>query len=128
MQTNEVYVFDAGLILNDFNFVFTKPNFYTTNEIVNELKDIRARTIFAQGMRGGYVTISEPSKNTIKKVEVVAASRGLRVSQADISIIALAIELRDMEEKNPIVITDDIAVKILAKNFALKTEGVYFLK
>ncbi len=118
----EKKVFDTALILNDFYFSFEDPEYYTTNMVVEELKDLRARAVLNQGLRAGKVRIQDPRKETVEKVEKAASLRSLMVSGTDISVVALALEIGAK------VITDDLNLKLLAKHFGLRTEGVYFLK
>ncbi|MEM1626441.1 MAG: DNA-binding protein [Sulfolobaceae archaeon] len=79
---------------------------YTTNEVLDEVKDNLSNTLLSYSLEAGKVKVIEPSKESVSLVLSVSKLIGeYSLSRADISIIALAIDL-----KPSIVITDDISI------------------
>lgn len=95
-QQKNAFVMDSAMILNDFNFFFSKDKkYYTTAEVVEEIKDFRSRQILQQGFYEGVLEIKIPSQDSLKKVEKAAQKHNLlsRLSDTDKSITALALDL-----------------------------------
>ncbi|MDO8537391.1 MAG: hypothetical protein Q7S21_00740 [archaeon] len=123
MQKKEknAFVMDSAMILNDFNFFFPKDKkYYTTSEIVEEIRDFRSRQILQQGFYEGVLEIKIPSQEAFKKVEQTAKAHNLlhRLSEADKSIIALAFDLKLT------LISDDQSVHRVCKELKLEFETV----
>ncbi|MEW6294818.1 MAG: hypothetical protein AB1467_00800 [Candidatus Diapherotrites archaeon] len=116
------FVMDSAVILNNFNFRFSgEEKYYTTNEVLDELIDFRSKRLVEAGLKQGHIEIREPSRDSIKKVERAAYALDARhrLSKADISIIALAFEL-----KLPLL-SDDIQVQKVCIQLDLQFDSVF---
>ena len=107
-----IYILDSAAILNNFEFYFEKTKHYLmTPQIAEEMRDMRSRLLLEQGISEGLLELREPSPESKEEIFEKAKELGLRLSDADISIIALAKDLNGKEEI--LVLSDDYAVQNL---------------
>ena len=95
-------VLDAAGILNFKNL--PDRQYHTTVEIRDELKDMSSKALF----EARRIKTTLASEKNIEKVKQAAEKPGdiEKLSKADISVIALCLDLKDC-----ILITDDYAVQ-----------------
>ncbi len=92
--------------------------FYTTPAILEEVKHLRSGMLDIL-IEEGRLQVIEPDPNYIKKARSLAEKSGdLPISDADISIIALALYLEDAQ-----VITNDYSIINILENEGIKTIG-----
>ena len=111
---NIIYVADVSALAK-----YTPDSkIYTTNNIIDEVKlnenktkELRISLIDSK-INKGEIIIKDPKKQFLQEAKDVAVKTGdLKVmSKADISLVALSIEL-DREEHRVIVLSDDFAVQ-----------------
>ncbi|MEM2760733.1 MAG: NOB1 family endonuclease [Nitrososphaerales archaeon] len=97
---------------------------YTTGSILNEIKHIKkAFSVIEALIDAGNVVIKEPEKKYIGIAREIARRSGdlVNMSDADLSVIALALEMRDA---NPMIVTDDYAIANVAKLSNIKISYV----
>ncbi|MFW9778949.1 MAG: NOB1 family endonuclease [Candidatus Heimdallarchaeota archaeon] len=87
----------------------TSIEFYTTPNIVSELKDFRSKTNLDLLSQSTKFRITEPSASLVRKVKqkIQVFDPQTALSYADIGVISLAIELRDRYEAMVALITSD---------------------
>jgi len=115
------FVMDSATVLNDFNFFFPKDKkYFTTAEVVDEIKDFRSRQILQQGFFEEVLEIKIPSQLSLKKVQEAAKKHNLlsRLSEADKSITALALDLGIP------LISDDQAIHRICLELGIRFETV----
>ncbi len=114
-------VLDASGILNAFGFRFDRT-FYTTHSVIDEIKDLRSKTLVESGIISGKLKVLQPSKKNIgiviKEAKKIKLDKVL--SKTDIEVLALGLELEDE------VWTDDNAMARVGKKLGIKTKGVIF--
>ncbi len=110
MSSRDTVILDASAILHmrDLRPLMGMGDLVTTNHVINELKDARAIVV---------PEILNISVYDISEDEIVRARRNYHLprllSDADVSLIVLALKLRD---RNPMVITDDsLLIKFLRR-------------
>jgi rRNA maturation endonuclease Nob1 len=116
------FVMDSPVILNNFNFSFSDNEVYfTTNEILNEMIDLRSKQIIEAGLKQGKIKIKQPSKHSINAVKQAAKELSIphKLSDADYSILALALEL-----KFPLL-TDDYHMQKVCLKLDLPFDSVF---
>lgn len=97
-------IFDTAAFLAGLENYFDKV--YTTNYVLEEIKDKHSKELLYLSISAGKVIIMEPSNGSKKYVMKVLEEVGeYTLSKTDISIIALAIDLRPC-----IVVTDDVSI------------------
>ena len=124
MFKNKVFVIDAAAIFTKYVLQLTFP-LYTTPQIVDEVKDKKGREVLETIRITGRFTIRKPSKKNIRKIIALSKDMGefSSLSEADISILALALDLID-EGKKPVIITDDYTVQNVAKSLGLSFQPI----
>ncbi len=119
-----LYVLDASAILNDFSFSFILGNQYVvTSAVFAELKDMRSRNLADNALQRETLKIIEPEKQFSEKAEQMVEKHGFEISKADISILALAMELREKHKKFEVV-TDDYSLQNFLKLLKIQFSGV----
>ena len=113
-------VLDAAAFINAEALFGRDEDFYTVRDVLEELRDVKSRSLADAALSAGKLRILEPEK---KNVELVRKKAGLvgsagRLSDADVKILALALELGAR------IITDDYTVQNLAAHLKLEYAGV----
>ncbi|MFA4906896.1 MAG: hypothetical protein WC602_01360 [archaeon] len=115
----ECVVLDSSAVLNDFAFDFSaNAEYFVTQKIFLEFRDLRSRHLAENAMRNGLLSLREPSPESLGKVEALCAKKKLRASEADKSIVALALDFKS-GEKNPKLVSDDFAVQNLCSSLGI---------
>ncbi|MDR0912038.1 MAG: ribonuclease VapC [Methanobrevibacter sp.] len=127
-NTNISYIIDASGFINGFKPI--SDNNFTVPEITEEIKDLKSKLTFEEAINNekiAIVDVKEEYKNKLKE-SISVSGDNLRLSIPDINLLSLALEFK-LENKNPIVITDDYTIqntlKILNIPFkSILTEGI----
>lgn len=115
-------VFDTAAFLAGLQLSLNRV--YTTQEVIEEIKDNYSRFNLDISVSSDKVVVIEPSLTSIKKVEKVLDELNERkLSKADMSIIALAIDLAPC-----IVFTDDLSVQNVLKKLGIEFYSVKLSK
>ncbi len=112
-----VYVLDATPLVTGYSPSMVTNQHYTTQEILDELRtDEQLRVAVARE----WLQIREPSAKSIKAVREAATATGdnLVLSSADLSVLALSIEISE-EGKKVTLLTDDYAVQNVASKLQI---------
>jgi len=99
----------------------------TVSAIINEIKkDELTRTIIESYLESGKIRVLEPSEDSIKKATRKAVETGdkIRMSDSDLRLLALAIELKNKGYYVE-VITDDFAIQNILKRLNIKTYSYF---
>ncbi len=119
-----IYILDSPALLNDENFSFEKGNkYFVTSMVFDELKDFRSKSLAENAQSQELLTVQDPCPLSIQITNQKCAESGTEISDTDISVIALAIEFRERNEKF-VVITDDYSVQNILKKLKIKFKGV----
>jgi len=118
------YILDAAGLFR-INLIDSKIMF-TTNEALNEIEDENERLIVGTYLKSSRLKVIEPGED-MKKLALKIAGSNPDLTAADISIIALALMLR--EKYDITIITDDYELQnVLALNKirfrGIKTAGI----
>lgn len=119
-----LFLIDSSAVLNDFSFEFKPEHAYITTPIViGEFRDMRSRLLMENALSQGILSIQEPEKETLEQVESLVRSKGFdRLSKADLSLLALALDLKK-QGKEFILITDDYSIQNFAKMLKIHFEA-----
>ncbi len=120
-----IRLIDSAAVLNDPGFSFTeKANFLTAPLVVDEFRDIRSRHLAENALKNGLLKLREPSEESVEKISSLAAEHGFqKLSKADFSLLALAIELKESGEEF-VLVSDDYSVQNFCKLLEIKFESV----
>ncbi len=118
------YLIDSSAVLNDFGFEFSPKNKYITTRLaVSEFRDLRSRHLMENALQQKLLSIEEPSKESQLRVNKAVSKKGFtKLSKTDLSILALAIDLKEQGKKF-ILITDDYSIQNFAKVFEIQFES-----
>jgi endoribonuclease Nob1 len=108
---NEGFILDSNAFYSGFPFTLSSLICYTTNLVFNEVKHIKRSYSALEALIGvGNLIVIDPEEQYLEKIIFVAKKTGdyLTLSQADLSILALAFQLQMT------LISDDYAVENVA--------------
>lgn len=118
-------ILDSAAFINTISFPFSKKNEYLiTSKCEAEIKELTAKMRLEAAFQEGLVSIVDPCMASIAAVQALARKYGVkRLSEADESVLALALEIVDRKEKVR-VYTDDYSLQNLLKWRKIPFEGV----
>ena len=97
---------------------------YTTSSVFDEIKHIKKAFSATEALiDAGNLQIKEPDVKFIDAAKKLAQKSGdlVKMSKPDLSVIALALELKDY---NPLIVTDDYAIANVAELSSIKVSYV----
>ncbi|MDI6708242.1 MAG: PIN domain-containing protein [Candidatus Thermoplasmatota archaeon] len=109
-------VIDSSVLVEGFAFSATKNfEYYATNSVIEELES-KLGDEKVEALRIMGLNVAQPSEFNVTKVEEIASAIGEtpRLSEADIDILALAIEI------GAAILTDDYSIQNVAKELGIK--------
>ena len=123
------YVLDASAFINGFE---PKGQYnFTVSLITDEVKDLKSKILLDQAIEDGKIIIREPTKESAIELNKIISTSGddLRLSEADKSLLALALDLLNEENANIKVLTDDYSMQNVLKILdipydSIITEGI----
>ena len=123
------YVLDASAFINGFE---PKSQYnFTVSLITDEVKDLRSKILLNQAIEEGKIIIKEPSEESALELNRIISQSGddLRLSEADKSLLALALDLLNEENASIKVLTDDYSMQNVLKILdipydSIITEGI----
>jgi UPF0271 protein len=112
MVVKKTLLLDSSAVINDANFSFSlKFANLMTFECFDELKSMEARLLADNALKQGLLELKSPCPSSIQKMLVFLGKIGdKRLSSADISLLALASELKE-KSKEFSVVSDDYSVQ-----------------
>ena len=110
------YVLDASVFIYGFQ---VSGNMYTVPEVTRELKSYETAIVLQEFLKEG-LKIEPPLKTDVEIVTEKAKSTGdyLRLSQADIDLLAKALELSGT------LVTDDYSIQNVAALLGIETQPI----
>ena len=109
----KVYVLDTSAVIAGFVPGLADLEQVTVQEVLEEARDLCSRLELETAVTAGKVTILEPSAQALKTVKMKVGETGDRVSETDVKLLALALDLK-LQGKEPELVTDDYAIQNLA--------------
>ncbi len=117
-----IHVLDTGAFISYASRSYAERLCVTTYRVLEELKSMESRVALDVLIKQG-LEILEPEPKQMEAVKRLAGEINEKVSEADMSIVALAKQLRD-RDKDVVVISDDYSVQNLCKILGIKFEGI----
>lgn len=112
---------DTSSVIN--GYVSDSSNHYTVPEVVEEARGLAAAASIGLSIDSGYLKIWEASSPSIDLVEEKLADIGGELSETDVRVIALALDLRN-GGFDPVILTDDYGLQNLAKVLAIRYNSI----
>lgn len=133
-KKNSILVFDSNIFFTGIDFNVFKETIYATSKILDEIKikkyqnknqNILNKIHFA--LESKKLIIRDPKNRFIKIIEDKAKITGdlNTLSEADKSLIALALELSKTQKDNVILYTNDYSMENLCSNLKLTFSTFY---
>ena len=124
-----VYVFDASAFIEGLEGLAFEDQVFTTPEVVEELREaeVKGRSELAREL--GRVRVESPRLKHVEEAERAAFQTGdfSRLSKADLSLLALAVQLR-AEGLSPTIVSGDYAVQNVAEQLNLNYASTLRIK
>ncbi|NPA62291.1 MAG: ribonuclease VapC [Methanococci archaeon] len=118
MQSHKIKVLDASAIIHGYNPSVEEGDHYTTPEVLEEVES--KKILVDQALSFGKLKISTPDPKYIQKVKDIVNKTGDNLSNQDIGILALALQL------NAPLYTDDYGIQNVAKKLGVEIRGISF--
>jgi UPF0271 protein len=122
----KTYILDTSAILSGKPINLENDQIITTSNITNEIRPGgRDYQSFKFLLEKGLI-LQNPSKESIKKITDISSRTGDkdRLSQIDIEILALALDINKDSEKEPYILTDDYSIQNVAHSLKIKFEVI----
>ncbi|MDI6724933.1 MAG: ribonuclease VapC [Methanobacterium sp.] len=119
----QIFILDTSAIIG--GFYSKKEANFTTNDVIQEIKDLKSSILLESTIEKGFIKIREPDEKDIKEIDAVIKASGdiLRLSDVDKNIIALALKYKKKGFK-PLVITDDYSMQNTLKTINIDYSSV----
>jgi endoribonuclease Nob1 len=116
---------DSSAIINDSGFSFDpKEKYLMTSRIIAEMRDLRSRMMVDNAQILNILQITDPCPVSLQKLDEFVYRKGFeKMSQADLSLIAIAKELKDKGEKI-LLVSDDYSIQNMCKELFIPFESV----
>jgi len=116
----KIYVFDTSAFIMGLLPSILDQKSLTTSEVVSELGGKRFNEKYSAALYVGKLEVTSPSEDYRTLVEDASLDSGdrLKLSKADMSILALALELK-AHGSDPTIVSDDFAVQNVAEQLGL---------
>ncbi len=130
---NKAMVLDTSAFIASFDPLTVPEEQYTVSEVQNELIEGSLQWIrFNAAVENGNVKILKPKDSFFKEILEVSQKTGdyRQLSEADLQVLALALELKN-SGLTPLIVTDDYAIQNVANKIgvaftSLMTFGIKF--
>ena len=123
----EVPVLDTAAFLASIQLGIVSSIYYTTSKVIEEVRDRESRSRLDLAISSGKIKVRDPEKAYIRKavslIERIDPRLINALSDADLSVIALSLELRD-RGCDPVLFTDDMVIHRVCRDLGLRTVGV----
>ncbi|RLI05212.1 hypothetical protein DRO26_02820 [Candidatus Bathyarchaeota archaeon] len=121
MSSNgKVLVLDSSAFIMGLDLLNLNLRLFTTPTVINELSSFWVKLKYSTAIYVGKLLVVTPKKKFLIEVEKASSStgNGLKLSEADISVLALALELKS-RGLNPTIVSDDFSVQNVAEYLGL---------
>ena len=126
MYRQKAIIVDTTAFIAGFNIYSVHGEVYSVPEVERELiGDSISKLRLKMAIEDGRLKLREPDGQALSKARETSLETGdfLSLSEADMKIIALAVQLKD-EGYMPEIITDDYAIQNVAKKLNVKYASV----
>ncbi len=117
-----IYVLDASAFVKPEGSRLSEEICVTTHVVMEELKSLQAKITFDIFLKGG-MDVLYPDGECMKEVREKVREIGGKLSNADLSVVALALYFKK-KGKEVVVVSDDYAVQNLCVSLGLRFRGV----
>lgn len=119
----KIFVLDTSAVIAGFLPGLAEVEQITVEEVLEEAKTLSPKLGLEAAMASGKLKVVKPSHTSILEVESQVMVTGDNVSDVDIKILALALDVKRAGDE-PELVTDDYAIQNLASFFGIKYRRV----
>jgi UPF0271 protein len=121
---SEIFILDATALISGLDPNVINRNLWTVTEVIDEIKDSRNRLRIEMAIENKTIKIGRPSLTAIDKIHQTAEKSGdiVALSDTDIKILALALELKDQGHEI-VILTDDYSVQNVASRLKIESKA-----
>ena len=121
MNEKRIIVLDTSAFIEGYEPVVGRGEHYTTPEVLRELRDPMMRLRLQAALDSGKLMVKRPERGFTEEVARVMEEMGelYTLSEADISILALALQLRELH-REVTLISEDYSVQNIADRLGIK--------
>jgi UPF0271 protein len=109
-----VYVLDTSAVIAGFVPGIIDVRQVTVQNVLDEAKDLCSKLELETAVAAGKISVMEPSKETLVEVRKKMGQTGDRVSDTDVKLLALSLDILRGGD-TPELVTDDYAIQNLAR-------------
>jgi len=126
MKKIKVFILDTSAILSGKPINLDNVKIVTTPGVSKELKPGGRDYRFYQFLIERGLSILSSSKESINKIKTTSDKTGdaSRLSNTDVEILALALDISKDDEKEPIILTDDYSIQNVAHVLNIPFEAI----
>ena len=133
-KRNSILIFDTNIFLTGIDFTLIPSRLYTTPQVIEEIEVFKYksknRTILNRilvAVETGKLIVKSPIEKYYHRVEEEAKLTGdfMTLSKADIGVVALAIELKEVKIDDVIIYTNDYSIENLCLHLNLTFQPFY---
>lgn len=121
----DVYILDTSALIHGFNPQIVQGEHYITPSVLLELSKSKLKDFIDLCISLGNLKLRTPKHESLEIVKQKANFSGdlMVLSETDLSIIALAFELKN-EGREPIIVSDDYSLQNLCSLLSLKFKSM----
>jgi UPF0271 protein len=121
----KVFIIDTSAILSGKPIAIHDAALVTPPGISNELNPGGRDFRIFEFLKETGLTVQAPSKEAIRSVQITAQETGddRRLSNADIEIVALALDINKKHDHEAIILSDDYSIQNVASTLGLQFQG-----
>ncbi|MHA1335260.1 MAG: NOB1 family endonuclease [Promethearchaeota archaeon] len=121
-KEDAILFIDTNILLRGFNILVLKSKkIFITPKIIKEIKqnnrNINVLNQLEAAINGGNLTVQKPEEKYIRKIIDESKKTGdyKALSEADIELLALSLEVKESQNENILIITDDYSMQNICK-------------
>jgi len=125
-KKSRIFIIDTSAILSGKPINLDNAIMITTSSVSNELKPGGRDYQALQFLMEKGLSINSPSQDSIDKIKTISNETGDldRLSEADMSVLALALDINADDDKEAIILTDDYSIQNVAYVLNIKFESI----
>ena len=125
-KTSMIFIIDTSAILSGKPINLDGLIMITTSSVYNELKPGGRDYKTLQFLMEKGLSINSPSQDSVDKIKIISNKTGdlNRLSEADIDILALALDINKADKKKAVILTDDYSIQNVAYAINIKFESI----
>ena len=125
-KKSRIFVIDTSAILSGKPINLDNDIMITTSSVSNELKPGGRDYQALQFLMEKGLSINSPTQESIDKIQTTSNKTGDidRLSEADMDILALALDVNADDEREAVILTDDYSIQNVAHILNLKFESI----